>query len=617
MRRKRRQAARPEGEIRRSQVVGTYGPGSLVDLLDHAVLIGGLDFWNYPGRQALPVVPEPRLREKLMERLPELDPPIQLSAAAPFRLPPAGDDQEPAHWNGVQALEFPDWFVCQAPRCRALVRKNALDVKRGRYVHACGRKRTSETVPVRFVAACANGHVEDFPWALFAHQDAERCPAPRLRLEEGATGDFSEIRVVCAACGAFQALSRAMIQELGFGCRGHRPWLGGDGREECDQRLRLLVRTASNAYFAQVVSALSIPDPARELEEKVRAVWDVLAGATAETLPAFRTIEKVKAAIANFPDAAVLAIVDAIKRQETPPRPPLRTAEIRQLRSQPEERPGELPPAGKDFFARRFSPSGGLSQGIGRLVLAHKLREVRVQVGFTRLEPVTPDLQGEFDLGVQSQRLGLTTDWLPASEIRGEGVLIDLDEDAVRAWESRPAVIERDRELQAGFDAWAAGLKSSHKPIYPGVRFYLLHSLSHLLINAISLHCGYPSASIRERLYCAPQKEDTPMAGILLSTGTAGNEGTLGGLVEEGRRIGRHLRRALDMGSLCANDPVCGSHSPRGDYAERFLEGAACHGCLFIAEPSCERFNLFLDRALVVPTLGQNPSLAFFEAPSA
>ena len=626
MKRKRGQRARPEGEIRRSQVIGTYGPGALVDLLDHAVLVGGLDFWNYPSGRPRPVVPEARLREKLMERLQELDPPIQLSAAEPFRLPPAGDDQEPAPWNGIQALEFPEWFVCQNPGCRALVRKNALDVKRGRYVHACSRNRTSETVPVRFVAACRNGHVEDFPWPLFAHFGAgERraggaqqsyCPAPRLRLEEGATGDLSEIRVVCAACSAWQPLSRAMIEELGVGCRGRRPWLGGEGNEECDQRLRLLVRTASNAYFAQVVSALSIPDPARELEEKVRSVWDVLAGATEDTLPAFRTIPKVEAAISGYADAAVLATVGAVSRDETPPRPAIRTAEIRQLRAQPEERRGELPQPDDDFFARRFEPAGGRPPGIGRLVLAHKLREVRVQVGFTRLEPVTPDLQGEFDLGVQSQRLGLGADWLPASEIRGEGVLIELDEEAVRRWEGRPEVIERDRELQAGFAAWVAGLKTSRVPPYPGVRFYLLHSLSHLLITAISLHCGYPSSSIRERLYCAPREEDVPMAGILLSTGTAGTEGTLGGLVEEGRRIDRHLRRALEMGSLCANDPVCGSHSPRGDYAERFLEGAACHGCLFVAEPSCERFNLFLDRALVVPTLGQDPRLAFFEPPS-
>jgi hypothetical protein len=619
MKAKRRQRQPPDGEIRRSQMIGTYGPGALVDLLDHAVLVGGLDFWNYPGNQVLPVVPEPRLREKLMERLRELDPPIQLSAAEPFRSPPAGDDQDPAPWNGVQALEFPDWFVCQNPDCRALALKTVLERKHGgRYFHACGRDKLSETVPVRFVAACRNGHVEDFPWIPFAHPDEARgnCPSPRLRLDQGATGDFSEIRVACHACGSSQALSRALIHELGLPCRGHRPWLGGDGREDCDERLRLLVRTASNAYFSQVVSALSIPDPLREIEERVRSVWDVLANATAETLPTFRTIHKVMAAIAGFSDADVLATVKAIQRQETPERPPIRTAEIRQLRAQPEERPGELPRPEDDFFARRYLPADGLPPGIGRLTLAHKLREVRVQVGFTRLEPVTPDLQGEFDLGVQSQRLGLATDWLPASEIRGEGVLIELDEPMVRAWEDRPEVIERDRELQAGFDAWVHGLNTERSPVYPGIRFYLLHSLSHLLITAVSLHCGYPSASIRERLYCASRADDEPMAGILLSTGTAGTEGTLGGLVEEGRRFRRHLKRALEMGSLCANDPVCGAHTPRGDYAERFLEGAACHGCLFIAEPSCERFNLFLDRALVVPTLGQDPRLAFFEPPS-
>ena len=102
------------------------------------------------------------------------------------------------------------------------------------------------------------------------------------------------------------------------------------------------------------------------------------------------------------------------------------------------------------------------------------------------------------------------------------------------------------------------------------------------------------------------------MAGILLSTGTSGSEGTLGGLVEQGRALRGHLRRAWDLGKLCSNDPVCGTHSPKDDLAERFLEGAACHGCLFVAECSCERFNRYLDRALVVPTIGHPRELAFF-----
>ncbi len=102
------------------------------------------------------------------------------------------------------------------------------------------------------------------------------------------------------------------------------------------------------------------------------------------------------------------------------------------------------------------------------------------------------------------------------------------------------------------------------------------------------------------------------MAGLLLSTGTTGSEGTLGGLVEEGRRICEHLREAWDLGRLCSNDPVCAGHDPSQDTDDRRLEGAACHGCLYIAECSCERFNRYLDRALVVPTIGNDAELAFF-----
>ena len=64
------------------------------------------------------------------------------------------------------------------------------------------------------------------------------------------------------------------------------------------------------------------------------------------------------------------------------------------------------------------------------------------------------------------------------------------------------------------------------------------------------------------------------------------------------------MQRAWDLGRLCSSDPVCASHSPEAHLAERYLEGAACHGCLFIAECSCERFNRHLDRTLVVPTVG-------------
>jgi hypothetical protein len=100
---------------------------------------------------------------------------------------------------------------------------------------------------------------------------------------------------------------------------------------------------------------------------------------------------------------------------------------------------------------------------------------------------------------------------------------------------------------------------------------------------------------------------------VLLYTGTSGSEGTLGGLIQVGRRIHEHMRQALELGELCSNDPVCAQHEPASIHEHRFLHGAACHGCLLIAETSCEQQNDFLDRALVVPTV-DNFGVEFFRA---
>ncbi|HEV7516512.1 MAG TPA: hypothetical protein VGR07_09455, partial [Thermoanaerobaculia bacterium] len=305
----------PEGKVRRSQVVTTFGPGAMIDLVDQAVMVGGLDVWSYPpGRRREASVPEPRLRETLLERLAGGD--LKLAAEHYFLQPPPGNDKEPQRESGIRVLEYPQWFVCQNPECRALVRFDGLEAKGQSYVHDCGRGRAkSKCVPVRFVAACERGHVEDLPWRDFAHRNrppGSICPAPSLRLREGATGDFFEIVVECLACGGQARLSSAAAPGALGTCHGHRPWLG-DAAAACDRPLRLLVRSASNAYFAQVVSAVSIPEKGKELEDAVRSQWNVLQTATAGTLPAFRTIPGVQVALAPYGDAEVLAVIDDIR----------------------------------------------------------------------------------------------------------------------------------------------------------------------------------------------------------------------------------------------------------------------------------------------------------------
>ncbi|MEI8258436.1 MAG: hypothetical protein WCJ30_22395, partial [Deltaproteobacteria bacterium] len=58
----------PDGTARKSQVVTTFGPGSMLDLLHDAVLVGGLDFWQYDRGFGVPHISEPRLRDAIVER---------------------------------------------------------------------------------------------------------------------------------------------------------------------------------------------------------------------------------------------------------------------------------------------------------------------------------------------------------------------------------------------------------------------------------------------------------------------------------------------------------------------------------------------------------------------
>jgi hypothetical protein len=230
---------------------------------------------------------------------------------------------------------------------------------------------------------------------------------------------------------------------------------------------------------------------------------------------------------------------------------------------------------------------------------------VSAQVGFTRFDATVPDINGELDLDVEMAPLSRGLPWLPANENRGEGVFLSFSNDAIRAWQERPDVRARGDQLVAGFEEWRRR-KKLDQATFAGLPYIMLHSLAHLMITALSLDCGYSASAIRERIYAGASGH-----GILLYTGTAGSEGSLGGLVEMGKNIGRHLERALELGRLCSNDPVCAQHEPADPHEERLLHGAACHGCLLIAETSCERRNELLDRALVVPTVA-TPGAAFF-----
>ncbi|MGH2413771.1 MAG: DrmB family protein, partial [Microcystaceae cyanobacterium] len=447
----------PSGEIRQGQILSTFGPGSMVDLPDYSILIGGLNHWRGDKKR----IYEERLADRVAEILGVED--IALYA-------PPVDEQDPkASRTGITAFAFPTWFVAQveetwpkpsekAPNTKVYRTRPLLpwgSLVSGKYLNA--QRRKVPVVPVRFVQACVNGHISDINWSRFVHEQSQANCRGQMWLDEGGSGnDFADIFVRCEACKARRQLSDATVPNgkvLGK-CEGHRPWLGPKAQELfCISEAtgkpeynRLLVRSASNAYFSEILSVISLPDSDAALQNAVNLVYEDFLQYTEsrDEVKKERRKQKVAAALEGFSDDTVWAEIQ--RRQggqggQCGQYKSIKQVEIETLLSSPVE-VGEDVPDG-DFYARarklaNLKPK--LLSRIERIVLVHRLREVIAQVGFTRFEAAMPDIDGELDIQVRRAALDIEPTWVPAIENKGEGVFIAFRKEAIEDWLQRDTV---------------------------------------------------------------------------------------------------------------------------------------------------------------------------------
>lgn len=596
------------GEVRPTQLLHTYGVGSMIDLPHFAALVMGLDDWETVHAE---LVTEERLlravRTQLGAQVQELRlPPTEPDTQGPLAGPPIG----------VPVVPFPQWFRC--PRCDHLAPRSSglFDLKtdpyrpeRARYVHVnCNSAigAPPSVLPARFQVACERGHIDDFPWLRFVHQAATNCVGPLKLLKVGASDEAVDLLVKCESCGATRRMSDAFgdtaQQEPAFACRGRRPHLRDFEPGGCSEQAETILLGASNAWFAITLSALSIPSHFDALPQLVEDHWALLQLVTVrEVIPAFRAAGNLKA-FADHSDDEVWKAIEAKRRQESPP------AEDADLKS-PEWKVFSAADSNRntrDFSLRTVAAPVGFEDRIDKVVLADRLREVRALTGFTRIDSpgdysdpteIPPELVAPIARGRLS--------WVPVSEVRGEGLFLQFREDRIRTWCKLAA--RRDAELHTAHAAWrrSRGIPSPDAG-YPGLRYALIHSISHALIRQLAIESGYSAASIRERIYASDGDGPSgPMAGLLLYTAAPDSEGTLGGLVALGapQKLGYLLRQSLESIRLCASDPLCAEHEPEAS-GHVTLHGAACHACLFAPETSCERGNKYLDRALLMRVMG-------------
>lgn len=601
----------PVGELRPSQLLYTYGIGAVVDLPHISAMIMGLDDWNV---EQCAVVAEDRLLADVrrflgaqVERL--IGPPVPREEALGFFTP--SDLRSVA---GVPVAPFPRWLRCSACNLLAPLSSGLLQLHDvpgrpdlARYFHRnCNRAAKPTALPARFLIACPQGHLDDFPWLWFVHRGPAACHGPLELRELGVSGEALDVEVRCRGCDTSprrmsDAFGEQAEQRLPR-CRGRRPQLRDFEDDNCKQTTKTILLGASNSWFSFTRSILHIPTASEDvLLRLVERHWSVLVDVTDRAILAYLRKRGELAAFHSASDDVLWAAMDRFRAGgDASDRPPdLKGPEWVALE--------RLDPAQQtaDFKLRAGAVPRRWQPWIDRVLLVDRMREVTALLGFSRLRP--PQDVTSTDDTSQAQYAPLARrapTFIPAAEIRGEGLFIRFSEPAIRTWSDTMDAL--DDEFQAAHTAWRKRRRHGNpRSGYPGARYILLHSFAHALMRELSLECGYAAASLRERIYARdPGEPHGPMAGVLIYTAAPDAEGTLGGLVRRGEpdELDGHIARALASARLCSSDPLCADHRPESDGTS--LHGAACHACLFAPETSCERGNRYLDRSTLVSVLG-------------
>lgn len=571
--------AKKIGEIRNSQLISTFGIGSIFDAKEYSVMILGQEHWE---RKLMTEIKEERLESILRVN---------------YFLQP--DPDKSSKSAVIPNIRFPEWVFC--PKCKTLGHyRNTFGSET--YCMKCSRGKSTKQllIPSRFIVACPEGHIDDFPWVWWSHY-GKPCATPDMKINtSGKSVSLSAIWVNCS-CGAKRSLAGIFnFGSLnGFGCTGRRPWLGEKYTVSCHSLPRTLQRSSSSVYYPNVTSALSIPPFSSKIHRFVSKLKPTL-----DVLPQNETI--INAVISSNITQTGLAvstdvIMDLYKSQKEMLN---RTREEKDIKQEeylalkyPEESDVQ-----SDFLASEEEISENYEKYFEKIILVHRLREVRALTGFSRISS-----------GAKSSMLSHNPlKWLPATEVRGEGIFIAFNESTLLEWynTNKKDLDSRIKQIDTNKNINTISPLISQIQISP--KLLLIHTFSHLLIRQLTMECGYSSSALRERLYISESFGNIPsMNGVLIYTSTGDSEGSLGGLVRQGKkdRFSMILDGCLENAEWCSNDPLCRESSGQGTDS---LNLAACHSCVHIPETSCEINNNLLDRVHVSGGMDLN-RLGYFD----
>ena len=591
------------GEVRSSQIITTWGPGSIVQMEEDSVIVMGLDMW-----------PEAFTTEEDLTKYKVIHHPFleTICDKEHFRMPQSEDKIR----AGIPCNSFPTWGYCSFKGCRRLQRHHGIPDKGKFYCEKDG----NELIPARLITICKHGHLDEFPWIEWAHskrQDQEGgiCDEPKLKwASNNRSSSLSAYYVSCESCEKWRNMYGALntlpdlpnIEEKNiskpFICKGSRPWLTKPAKcppkneNSKVTRVQGILTRTTGLYFASVINALHIP----KYRHKIHLAID----SKFQTIQSLRedgdSLEQIAERNSIFKDVmqdyTKSEIVEKLEERFNPnveTELDIRTEEYRDILGTDFEG-DDLIDISNVELDNKLNPYFSALKKVDRLTLVKALRY------FTRIQPPDPFSTKKTNhanfCGIYNSN---KINWLPCVEHKGEGIFVSLNEKKLSEWEKREDVKERCKPILDAYYEWSHDREWESRPLSP--RYLLLHTLSHALIRELSFTSGYSESAIAERIYAG-----SDFNAILAYTASASSDGSLGGLVRQGELTNFEslMENVVKKSKLCSRDPLCIEDDPklkeeRGEPAHARFNGSACYACCLLPETSCEEFNRLLDRKLL------------------
>ncbi|QDF75258.1 MULTISPECIES: DUF1998 domain-containing protein [Shewanella] len=598
--------------IRLSHLGASQGVGSIVrDKSDYTAVVVDTRFWGVNVPESL----EPIRNVRRIQRC--------LQVSKDLFLPPTGNEQNEAdHSKSIPAVLFPRYFEC--PGCGRMV-LNALDNFNPNVRNKMLCNHCDSSVPLKQGIYCnidELGHLGEVNWQWLVHRpDKNDTDEIRECLEKNHNDNLVHLRksgkefIKCMECPARIEFNSHHVQ---IRLSSPQPWIYErlNYNEGAQLATKVVEISDPQVYTPVLDEGIVIPpesnnDEPTDVLAQILKYSDVLDSILSSPTSLLRK-SRIRR-LANDLEVSTESVNEALLQYQDPT---IDKECEHELLGSPGQMLQEEYDAltteqtfskAADFITKhqtkrlddlKLSVSENLkpyASVIGQLVRVDRLRKVQIFKGFHRLRPqqkeeedgtketpeptiLPPDIIGE-------------SHWLPAIELFGEGLFLTLNPSWLIHWENLTPVVKRAQELALRFEASGSYIQVSE--ISP--RFLLLHTLAHLMIRELENNCGYPAASLSERIYASIDDE---MCGFLIYTAVADVAGSLGGLMEqaEPKNILALLEGVFNHAKWCTLDPVCSEHTGQGRDG---LNLAACHGCCLIPDTSCDYGNVLLDRTLI------------------